>query len=251
MSPVFLDFHFPGLPHIGVAFTTCRGGISRPPYAEANLSFDVGDDAQSVRANRWALRNALGFSRWQELQQVHGVVVVPDDGTDATETGGSREADGLMTHEEGVALVIKTADCQPILMTDTQGRFLAALHCGWRGNAAAFPLHGVRAFCSTYGLDPSEVLAVRGPSLGPGASEFVHFEKEWDPMFRRYFDPATCRVNLWQLTRDQLMAAGVPGRQIFSIDLCTASSLLFFSYRRAHTTGRQAGLIWKKPAATR
>jgi hypothetical protein len=70
-------------------------------------------------------------------------------------------------------------------------------------------------------------------------------------MFRRYFDPATCRVNLWQLTRDQLMAAGVPGRQIFSIDLCTASSPLFFSYRRAPTTGRQAGIIWKKPAATR
>lgn len=246
MSPMILDFHFPDLPHVGVAFTTRLGGGSTGAFAEANLSLDVGDDPAAVRANRRAVQERLGFARWQELTQVHGTAVLPDDGADTLKRGSARQGDGLMTSEPGVALVVKTADCQAILLTDTGGRYLAALHCGWRGNAAAFPLHGVRAFCAAYGLDPSEVLAVRGPSLGPGASQFTNFEAEWDPMFRRYFDPTTRRMHLWQLTRDQLMAAGVPGRQIFGLDLCTASSPLFFSYRRERTTGRQAALIWKR-----
>ncbi len=246
MAPVILDFHFPGLPHIGVAFTTRLGGVSTGTYAEANLSLDVGDDPKAVIANRQAVRHALGISRWQELTQVHGTTILQDNGSDTLLAGGTRQGDGLMTHHPGVALVVKTADCQAILLTDTEGQYLAALHCGWRGNAAAFPLHGVQAFCAAYGLDPSQVLAVRGPSLGPGASEFTNFATEWDPMFRRYFDPTTMRVHLWQLTRDQLMAAGVPGRQIFGLDLCTATSPLFFSYRRDKTTGRQAALIWKR-----
>jgi copper oxidase (laccase) domain-containing protein len=51
-------------------------------------------------------------------------------------------------------------------------------------------------------------------------------------------------MDLWSLTRDQLTAAGVPAAHIFSIDICTASSPQFFSYRRDKVTGRQAGIIW-------
>jgi copper oxidase (laccase) domain-containing protein len=127
-----------------------------------------------------------------------------------------------------------------------EGRYVAALHCGWRGNAGNFPANAVRKFCAQYQVDPSRVLAVRGPSLGPGKSEFVNFSAEWDPMFRPYFDPQTQRVDLWTLTRNQLMGTGIPARNIFSIDLCTASSDQFFSYRREGTTGRQVGIIWKK-----
>jgi YfiH family protein len=244
MYPVVLDFHFPDLPHIHCIFTTRLGGKSTGPFGEANLSLDVGDDPAHVLANRIALKEHMGVVRWQELRQVHGCEVLPDNGEDDLE-GSERQGDGLYTDAHQTALVIKTADCQPILLTDTHGRALAALHCGWRGNAANFPGHGVRAFCAAYGLDPSDVLAIRGPSLGPGQSEFRDFASTWDPMFRCYWDPTTRCINLWQLTRDQLMAAGVPGRQIFSIDLCTRSSPLFFSYRRSVTTGRQAGIIWK------
>jgi copper oxidase (laccase) domain-containing protein len=99
--------------------------------------------------------------------------------------------------------------------------------------------------CDHYGVSPDHLLAVRGPSLGPGASEFTKFDAEFGSAFAPYLDRDTMRVDLWRLTRDQLAEAGVPRERIFGLDLCTASlTQTFFSYRAAKTTGRQANLVW-------
>ncbi|GAB1409733.1 polyphenol oxidase family protein [Desulfovibrionales bacterium] len=240
----FFSFHFPGLKHIHCVFTTRLGGHSTGSHAAANISLEVGDDPQAVQANRDEIRQALGFSQWQELRQVHGQEIYYDLDADFFH-GPSLEGDGLCTSRQNCALVIKTADCQALLLTDVEGRHIAALHCGWRGNAGNFPANAVRAFCAHYSVDPARLMVVRGPSLGPGQSEFINFEQEWNPIFRQYYNPISRSVDLWTLTRNQLMGAGIPARNIYSLDLCTASSDQFFSYRRENITGRQAALIWK------
>lgn len=241
----FLDFRFPGLDTVRCAFSLRDSGASTGPYAKGNLSLEVGDDPLAVHDNRRALRQALGFSVWQELRQVHGHDVLMDLDEDAL-GGPIVTGDGLATAKPGHGLVIKTADCQALLLTETSGRFIAALHCGWRGNACHFPATGVGEFCARYALSPAQVMAVRGPSLGPGKSEFIHFEKEWDAAFRPFFKARTRTVDLWSLTRSQLVQAGLLPENIFSLDLCTASSAHFFSYRREKTTGRQVGVIWRQ-----
>ena len=70
-----VDFRFPDLPGVSCVFTTRRGGQSLPPYDEANLSFDVGDEPALVSANRRALAERLGLRRFCELKQVHGDVL--------------------------------------------------------------------------------------------------------------------------------------------------------------------------------
>lgn len=243
MSIDHIDFRFPGLDRVRCVFTARDGGRSAGPWASANLSLEVGDDEAAVRANRQELRRNLGLNVWQELRQVHGQAIHFDLEDDFI-GGAVLEGDGLCTNRPGHALVMKTADCQALLMADTTGRHVAALHCGWRGNAVNFPATGVGAFCGRYNLSPADVLVVRGPSLGPGHSEFVNFETEWGPTFTPWFNPATRRMDLWALTRDQLAAAGVRPGNIFALDICTASSPQFFSYRRDKITGRQAGIIW-------
>jgi hypothetical protein len=115
---------------------------------------------------------------------------------------------------------------------------------GWRANRANAPGVWTRAFCERYGLDPRDVYAVRGPSLSPQKSEFVHFEREWGDAFRDYFHPGRRTVNLWRLTRDQLTQAGIAEENIFGLDLCTYSlPELFYSHRRSADPERQAGLI--------
>jgi polyphenol oxidase len=195
-----IPFSFPGLPNIQAAFTTRLGGVSQGPYAEANLSWEVGDEDARVLANRLILQRRLGFDRWFETRQVHGVEMIidpgqPDSGSDAakgaeTDNVSPRpplKADGSTTSRPGLALIVKTADCQPILLAHRGGGHVAALHCGWRGNRLGFPQKGVAAFCQAYGLRPEDILAVRGPSLGPTASEFVNFDLEWGDAFRDYF----------------------------------------------------------------
>jgi copper oxidase (laccase) domain-containing protein len=121
---------------------------------------------------------------------------------------------------------------------------VAGLHVGWRGNRAEFPGLAVAALCDRYGARPDELVAVRGPSLGPGSSEFVNFDLEWGEAYRAYHDPAARTVDLWRLTRDQLVRAGLKAGCIFSLDLDTCVLPEFFSYRRDRITGRQASLVW-------
>ncbi|WP_022662976.1 peptidoglycan editing factor PgeF [Paucidesulfovibrio longus] len=238
----FIPFEFPEIPGIGCAFSSRRGGASRLPYHSANLSYDVGDDPDHVDENRACLQNRFRLKALVDCTQVHG-----DDMRLDAKPGMRCEADGLTTAEPGIGLMIKTADCQPILLAHESGKYAAALHAGWRGNKINFPATGVRVFCEHYGLKPSELLAVRGPSLGPDQAEFQNFEDDFGPGFEPWFNPETRTMNLWELTRHQLAEAGLAPERIFGLDLCTKSREEdFFSYRRDKTTGRQAGIIWIK-----
>jgi YfiH family protein len=251
----YIPFAFPGIAAVRCAFQTRPGGVGKGPCGGGNISFAVGDEADNVTENRASLCRVTGLEAVAELKQVHGDDMIFDP--DPAPGGFAQDAvrnlvpgDGLATSRPGCALLIKTADCQPLLLAHKSGRHIAALHVGWRGNRRAFPVSGVRRFCRQYGLDPGDVLAVRGPSLSPARAEFVNFATEWGRAFERWFDPESQTVNLWGLTRNQLLEAGLAERNIYGLDLCTAGNDgLFFSYRREKTCGRQANLIWiEKPA---
>ena len=245
----YIPFVFPGLNSVRCAFQTRPGGVCRGEYGGGNISFSVGDDAALVAANRESLLAGLqpqGLRRWAELQQVHGDVMAFEPAPVACDAVAVEEGDGMATAEPGLGLLIKTADCQPILLAHKSGKYVAAMHAGWRGNAMNFPGAGLARFCEAYALDPAEVLAVRGPSLGPGAAEFVNFHQEWPSEFSPWFDEQRRTMDLWLLTRHQLADAGMRPENIFALDLCTHSlPHLLFSHRRGHK-GRQASLIWIK-----
>ena len=47
-----------------------------------------------------------------------------------------RDADASYTTHNKVVCSIRTADCMPLLITDEEGSFVAAIHAGWRGLAS-------------------------------------------------------------------------------------------------------------------
>lgn len=246
------SFEFPGLPNVGCVFTTRCGGHSSGEYASANLSYDVHDEADHVYKNRVELQKKHGFVHWQELKQVHGVDMVFDKAESGAAQMELETGDGIGTMKPRTAVVIKTADCQPVMLAHKSGNYVGGLHVGWRGNVQNFPAIGVHTFCKHYRLKPKDILAVRGPSLGPLAAEFTNFDKEFPEKYRPFYDEEKKTVNLWDLTRAQLASAGVPDENIHEFRLCTKTmGSTFFSYRNAwyipgHTTGRQAGVIWIK-----
>ncbi|CAK7028043.1 MAG: Polyphenol oxidase [Desulfovibrio sp.] len=248
MSISYIPFNFPGLSSVRCVFQTRPGGSGQGEYGGGNISFSVGDEAAHVADNRRSLLASLktqGMSQWAELVQVHGDVMAFEPQPVACDALPAEEGDGMATDRPGLGLLIKTADCQPVLLAHRSGRYVAAMHAGWRGNRCDFPLTGVVRFCEHYDLRPQDVFAVRGPSLGPGMAEFVNFDREWGAQFRPWFDEESRTMDLWSLTRHQLMLAGLPARNIFGLDICTASNNeQFFSYRRAKASGRQASMIW-------
>ena len=240
-------YQFPGISKVHCLFTGRGCGQSA---LAGNISWHAKDEPAQVAAAREEILSICrirGMTGWSECRQVHGVDIVfePDPETDPLHPAALPDADGMMSSRSGIALLIKTADCQPLLLADTAGSHIMALHVGWRGNAARFPVLAVRDFCRRYGLSPRDVWAVRGPSLGPNHAEFVNFAREWGDSYAEWLDPATRCMNLWALTRAQLLEAGVPAAHIAGMPICTFENHhLWFSHRRNRQSGRQGALIW-------
>jgi YfiH family protein len=245
MDITWINFSFPGVPGVRCAFQTRIGGFSQGAYGQGNISLHVDDDPEAVVRNRQSLADSLGVDALVDVFQVHGDNTIFDPQPVAANQKAALEADGMGDSRAGFGLMIKSADCQPILLCHVSGRYIAALHVGWRGNLIGYPTSGTRSFCAHYGLDPQDVFAVRGPSLSPQAAQFVNFAGEWTPEFLPWYDEKTRTIDLWQLTRHQLALAGVSKERIYGLDLCTYyNSGQFFSYRRKAESGRQASVIW-------
>jgi hypothetical protein len=69
--------------------------------------------------------------RLRLLHQVHGrTVAVVSKGS--TVEWRRPEADAVVTDDPTVALVVRVADCAPILLADVKTGTVAAIHAGWR-----------------------------------------------------------------------------------------------------------------------
>ena len=63
--------------------------------------------------------------------------------TEADSGSAFDDCDGFVTDRKGVVLIVKTADCVPILLADRQAGVVAALHAGWRGTVNGIAAVGV------------------------------------------------------------------------------------------------------------
>ncbi len=162
----------------GVAhgFSTRQGGVSQGMWAELNLGVNRGDDPDHVRENYRRFLAAVGAreGKLAMANQVHGTtvrVVTSADWKDDPYGKVNFEADGLMTATPGVALMVFTADCIPILLYDPVRRAIAAVHSGWRGTADGVVTRAVKRMEEVYGCDPRDILAAIGPGICPDCFE--------------------------------------------------------------------------------
>jgi len=121
---------------------------------------------------RWSEADFLAFAASRGLQpvvmnQVHADTVHRLDAAPA----GKPDGDALMTNVPGLLLVVRTADCLPVLLVDPENRAVAAVHCGWRGTEMRILEKAVRAMGEAYGSRPGEMLAALGPCIGAACYE--------------------------------------------------------------------------------
>ena len=155
---------FPDLVH---AVSTRHGGTSLPPYDTLNLTWASGDRPEAVEENHLRLCGALDVSRAALVspRQVHSAMVRrvgPND------RGRFIPAcDALITSATGVALLLRFADCVPIMLFDPQQKAIGLAHAGWRGTIAGIAQATVAAMMETLGSRPGDLIAAIGPAIGP------------------------------------------------------------------------------------
>ena len=149
-----------GVPH---CFTTRYGGVSTGTQASLNLAFSRGDTMENVEKNIHILADAVGFDpkKLVMTRQTHSDIVRVVTEKDAAGLCHRNypECDALVTGTPGVALMIFTADCTPLLLYDPVTGAVGAAHAGWRGTAKAIGTKTVEAMVRNFGCRPENICA--------------------------------------------------------------------------------------------
>jgi len=182
---------------------------------------------------------ALEGFRTLFLRQIHSDMIHVIK-TGEQEDGVKKIAgDAVVTEIPGILLVVKTADCLPVLLADENRPVVAAVHCGWRGTVKGILGKTVGLLKASFGCSSSSLVAVFGPSISGDCYEVgediirVFINNGFtDLCFRpsskkkgKYF------LDLNEANRIQLKETGLKPDNIISIDLCTHCESDLFSYR--------------------
>lgn len=231
------------------AITTRHGGTSHVPFHSLNLSHAVGDNSANVAANLERLYGLFDYpaSAAVTAAQVHANRVAVARAQDR----GKRleSADALITDVPGLPLLLRYADCVPVLLFDPVRLAVGVVHAGWRGTVMQVVSETVRAMSRAFATRPHDLLACIGPSIGPCC--YCVGESVVEQVHRAFPEPdgllstrsGNIYFDLWQANARQLAALGVEHIEIAG--LCTADHTDdFYSARReAYRTGRFGAVI--------
>ncbi|NUR05800.1 MAG: peptidoglycan editing factor PgeF [Nocardioidaceae bacterium] len=238
---------------VEIAFTDRHGGVSGGPYASLNLA-EPGSAAAPAAESDAVRRNVdlvvRAFTGAGDgaptpsvvrMRQVHGSEVAVADPAAATPT-----ADGLVTRDPGVVLMVRVADCVPVLLADPHAGVVGAAHAGRPGLVAGVVPATVDAMRE---LGARQVRAWVGPHVCGRCYE-VPEQMRADvaaavPESFAETSWGTPAVDIGAGVRTQLERAGV---QLTEVSRCTLEDDDLYSYRRQGTeSGRLAGLVWRRP----
>lgn len=216
--------------------STRAGGVSQGRCESLNVSYSVGDAEDNVNENLRRVAEAVGSQREDlfSAYQVHGREVTRVD-SDAV---ARPKCDVLITNSASKTLMLRYADCTPVLIADTHRTAIGVVHAGWRGSAVGAAEAAVSAMVDAFGSNPRDLLAGIGPAIGPccyevGADVVAAFDGR-KGLFKEG------RLDLWEANRLALVEAGVPAAQIEVAGICTrCESGRFFSHRA--NLGQPAG----------
>jgi YfiH family protein len=184
--------------------------------------------------------------------------------------------DGMVTNVLGILLGILTADCLPVIVVDLKHRAVGVFHAGWRGTAKRIVEKGVGEMHRWFGSEPRDLKAAIGPGIRgccyevgsevrsafesqfSYGSELFRETKERNEIHEKYpllfltsrapghsVLPKKIFLDLAEANRRQLIAAGLPPKNISDLGLCTICRQdLFFSHRgEKGVTGRMMATV--------
>lgn len=140
------------------------------------------------------------------------------------------DCDGLITDRPGVPLCVFTADCVPVLLSDTKAGIIAAVHSGWKGTVKDMMGAAVKKMIGM-GAHPENIRAAVGPAIdkccfetGPEVPEAVY--ALLGPEAEGLCPPekgveGKYMVDLKEVNRRRLMQLGVSPEHIEVSDDCT------------------------------
>lgn len=237
---------------------TRLGGASVGRFASFNLGGTNGDNPAAVKQNHISLFRAIErkdetrFDVWQ----VHGTTIVFSEKPRPPEEK-HKPADGIFTQNPDVTLVMRFADCVPLVFYNPVQKVVGLVHAGWMGSLHQIARVAVECAGAHYGCKAEDWVVGLGPSIcgqcyQVGEDVRRQFLKVWGDSCLPFFNENDqgLWLDLWGVNEHLLRQAGV--RQIENSRFCTAENLdEWYSYRAEKGyTGRFGVVIALRHANT-
>lgn len=237
--------HLSEVKKIAHGIFTRHGGISEGNVSSLNFGSINSQGAffrdipSNIYHNKTLVKQVLNIKELYSSYQCHDINIILENESPYQHTAPNT-GDGLITSNTQVGLLINHADCQAAIMYDPINHAVANIHCGWRGNVKNIYQNAIQRMQSCFGSKPENLLVGISPSLGPQAAEFRNYQKELPESFWQHQIKPTY-FNLWEISREQLKAAGILVHHIEIAEICTYNNPQdWFSYRYNKDSGRNA-----------
>ncbi len=152
--------------------------------------------------------------------------------------------DALISKIEDSILLLNYADCVPIILYSKKNNIGAVVHAGWRGTVQQI----VRKTVLQMGINPKEITAIIGPSIGKccfETKEDVYHQLISDEDKKELYEIKNDRyyIDLKLINYYQLKETGVNNIDMCSYCTCCMSDI-FFSYRKENgITARHSAVL--------
>lgn len=228
------------------AFFTKKGGVSKGVFESLNFAEGVGDikdSEENVMQNYEIAANLFGLCKSDVCRtyQTHTakVVFATEElrGVGTVKPKFDFGVDGLVTTEKDMLLSVRTADCVPVLLCDTNKKVCAAVHAGWRGTVGGITKNAVEMMIS-HGARIENIVAAIGPCIGKCCyevgnevyDEFCAKNVDHAEFFTPSGDKFMLDLNL--ANKKILVEAGLAEANVSVAEICTkCNGDRFFSHR--------------------
>ncbi len=194
-----------------------RSLIIKNAYFTSSLDGDIKSVLKEIKSD-------VNFA---EMKQTHSSVVK------TINNEGIYESDGIETNTQDLPLVVRVADCIPILMQSIN--LISAVHAGWRGiNNSIF-----EKSLKNHDFKSLKI------SIGPHAKECCYEVKE---DLKQLFQLSTIEfngryyLNLRKRIEEFCIKENI---ELEVSNNCTICDDNYYSYRKTSTPQRQFGIIWR------
>lgn len=188
----------------------------------------------------FSFKTGIALEAMAFVEQVHGATVI-DVYRGLAETGDIKTADAMITDVPSIALIIRTADCVPVLLVDEVKGVIAIAHTGWKGVLAGVLGVVIERMQKQYGCVSSDVRVMMGPSICGRHYDVSTVPDDRVSRFEKQFnvndgvvirDGSSVRLDLPQACLVQCRRFGVPTVDISLPAACTFEDTQWPSHRR-------------------
>lgn len=183
--------------------------------------------------------NDLSNNKIVLLEQIHSANISFTNSRIVSRVEQISECDGVLSSEDKIILVVRTADCLPVIFFSLPKGYIGAAHIGWRGTLKNLIGKMIRKM-NDAGIKNHDIYIVVGPAINQCCYEVdIDTYSEFMSTMERFKNVAfkphgeKYRLNLTRLNYELALESGIDRNHIDHFPFCTScNSDVFFSFRR-------------------